>query len=242
MGAIVSVDGDQWGLDDPYVVSGHIHSKQPPQENIYYPDEDQFHSIAKIAYQKKVNVPIFSLHSTSKGFIGECGYRGGYIEIRNVNKDILSQLLKVRSIGLCANTNGQLVTYLMVSPPVEGDISFDQYIKERNDILSSLARKSKIIAENLNRIDGISCNTPRGAMYLFPKLQLPERDFQGKPADFRFCEHLVKDAGIVTVPGSGFGQREGTHHLRMTFLPPEDKIEAIMDNFESSYIKFVRSK
>ena len=37
MGAIVSVDGDQWGLDDPYVVSGHIHSKQTPQENIYYP-------------------------------------------------------------------------------------------------------------------------------------------------------------------------------------------------------------
>ena len=36
MGAIVSVEGDKWALDNPYVVSGHIHSKQSPQENIYY--------------------------------------------------------------------------------------------------------------------------------------------------------------------------------------------------------------
>lgn len=36
MGAIISVEGDKWSLDNPYVVSGHIHSKQSPQENIYY--------------------------------------------------------------------------------------------------------------------------------------------------------------------------------------------------------------
>ena len=36
MGAIISVDGDKWEPSFPYVVSGHIHSKQSPQENIYY--------------------------------------------------------------------------------------------------------------------------------------------------------------------------------------------------------------
>lgn len=36
MGAIVSVDGDKWSLNYPLVVSGHIHSRQQPQENIYY--------------------------------------------------------------------------------------------------------------------------------------------------------------------------------------------------------------
>ena len=36
MGAIVSVDGDKWSLNHPLVVSGHIHSRQQPQENIYY--------------------------------------------------------------------------------------------------------------------------------------------------------------------------------------------------------------
>lgn len=36
MGAIVSVDGDKWSEDDPMIISGHIHSKQQPQPNIYY--------------------------------------------------------------------------------------------------------------------------------------------------------------------------------------------------------------
>jgi DNA repair exonuclease SbcCD nuclease subunit len=37
MGAIVSVDGDKWDINNPMVVSGHIHSRQKPQENMYYP-------------------------------------------------------------------------------------------------------------------------------------------------------------------------------------------------------------
>jgi DNA repair exonuclease SbcCD nuclease subunit len=36
MGAIISVEGDKWPLNYPNVVSGHIHSRQIPQENIYY--------------------------------------------------------------------------------------------------------------------------------------------------------------------------------------------------------------
>ena len=37
MGAIISVEGDKWPLDYPPVISGHIHSRQQPQKNIYYP-------------------------------------------------------------------------------------------------------------------------------------------------------------------------------------------------------------
>jgi len=36
MGAITSIDGDRWSEKYPYVVSGHIHSRQNPQVNIYY--------------------------------------------------------------------------------------------------------------------------------------------------------------------------------------------------------------
>lgn len=41
MGAIVSVDGDSWEKDNPQVVSGHIHSRQRPQPNIFYPGSSQ---------------------------------------------------------------------------------------------------------------------------------------------------------------------------------------------------------
>jgi DNA repair exonuclease SbcCD nuclease subunit len=36
MGAITSIDGDNWNVDYPQIVSGHIHSNQSPQKNIYY--------------------------------------------------------------------------------------------------------------------------------------------------------------------------------------------------------------
>lgn len=36
MGSIISVEGDKWSLNNPPIISGHIHNKQKPQENIFY--------------------------------------------------------------------------------------------------------------------------------------------------------------------------------------------------------------
>ena len=36
MGAIVSEIGDKWNLKNPNIISGHIHSNQKIQDNIYY--------------------------------------------------------------------------------------------------------------------------------------------------------------------------------------------------------------
>lgn len=47
MGAIVSVEGDKWPLEYPHVVSGHIHSKQRPQNNIYYSGSAMQHAFGE---------------------------------------------------------------------------------------------------------------------------------------------------------------------------------------------------
>ena len=57
MGAIVSVEGDKWPLDYPEIISGHIHSKQKPQNNIYYSGSAMQHAFGEstkniIAYLK----------------------------------------------------------------------------------------------------------------------------------------------------------------------------------------------
>ena len=44
MGAIISEDGDDWPLNYPVVISGHIHSKQQCQDNIYYTGSALQHS------------------------------------------------------------------------------------------------------------------------------------------------------------------------------------------------------
>eukprot|EP00826_Nyctotherus_ovalis_P060161 TRINITY_DN8418_c0_g2_i11.p1 TRINITY_DN8418_c0_g2~~TRINITY_DN8418_c0_g2_i11.p1 ORF type:complete len:348 (-),score=124.52 TRINITY_DN8418_c0_g2_i11:611-1654(-) len=51
---------------------------------------------------------LVSFHSTSKGIIGECGLRGGYMELENLGEFAYSQILKLRSICLCSNSIGQI--------------------------------------------------------------------------------------------------------------------------------------
>jgi alanine transaminase len=62
-------------------------------------------------------------------------------------------------------------------------------------------------------------------MYLFPTITLPERAIQAARAEERqpdefYCLRLLDATGVCVVPGSGFGQEEGTFHFRTTFLAP----------------------
>lgn len=51
-------------------------------------------------------------------------------------------------------------------------------------------------------------------MYSFPQIRLPPKALEiaqhaGKAADVYYCLKLLEATGISTVPGSGFGQKEG---------------------------------
>ena len=188
---------------------------------------------------------LVSFHSTSKGFIGECGLRGGYFELQGFPGETKTQLLKLASISLCANVPGQFATGLMVKPPKKGEPSFKTYAKERGDIMASLERRANRIADALNKLPGVTCNAAEGAMYLFPQLQLPAAAIaaaaaQGMPADEFYCLRLLEATGLVAVPGSGFGQVDGTYHFRTTFLPPEkalDKVLKRLSAFQKAFMK-----
>ena len=89
------------------------------QENTY---DVEFHSFAQSVWECP-EVPLFSLHSVSKGFSGECGHRGGYLEIRNMprlkstNQTMNDVLFRQASVNLCSNTVGQILVYLMGNRP-----------------------------------------------------------------------------------------------------------------------------
>ena len=69
------------------------------------------------------HVQLASFHSVSKGFVGECGRRGGFVELHNIDADVKAELYKLCSVSLCSNVPGQLMVGLMVNPPAEGDES-----------------------------------------------------------------------------------------------------------------------
>ncbi|KAL3895508.1 MAG: hypothetical protein SGPRY_013495, partial [Prymnesium sp.] len=123
------------------------------------------------ALAKKAQV--ISFHSTSKGFLGECGLRGGYFELQNIPEDVKAQIVKLASVSLCSNVVGQFATGLMVRPPSKGELSYAEYSSERQAILDSLAKRARDTAAALDALPGMSCNAAEGAMYLFPQLHLP---------------------------------------------------------------------
>lgn len=49
---------------------------------------------------------------------GECGRRGGYVEVVNVPEDVAAEMYKLASINLCSNVNGQICTAMVMNPPV----------------------------------------------------------------------------------------------------------------------------
>jgi len=60
-------------------------------------------------------------------------------------------------------------------------------------------------------LEGVTCNKAEGAMYLFPRLHLPQKAIKAAEAantapDALYTCRLLEDTGIVAVPGSGFGQ------------------------------------
>lgn len=66
MGAIISIEGDKWPVDYPQVISGHIHSNQTPQENIYYPGSAMQHAFGE---SEKNVLPIITMDpEDSRGY------------------------------------------------------------------------------------------------------------------------------------------------------------------------------
>ncbi|CAA7395590.1 unnamed protein product [Spirodela intermedia] len=216
------------------------------QENIYV-DNKKFHSFKKIARSMgygEEDIALVSFQSVSKGYYGECGKRGGYMELTGFTAEVREQIYKIASVNLCSNISGQILASLVMNPPQEGDESFESYVDEKDGILLSLARRAKTLEEAFNSLEGVTCNRAEGAMYLFPRLHLPHKAIEAAKAaktapDALYARRLLDATGIVVVPGSGFGQVPGTWHIRCTILPQEDKIPAIVSRLKEFHEAFM---
>ncbi|KAI1374440.1 PLP-dependent transferase [Hypoxylon crocopeplum] len=208
----------------------------------------KFHSFrqALLTLQKEYpgkydKVELVSLHSVSKGMVGECGHRGGYFDLLGFKSEVEEQIYKFVSITLCAPVVGQCLVELMVNPPQPGDPSFELYDAEYNAIFNALKTRAYALYEAFKEMEGVECGEPQGSMYLFPTIHVPARAAEaakkeGRSPDEFYCMRLLEATGVCVVPGSGFGQADGTLHFRTTFLAPGTEWVGSVKKFHKEFI------
>ena len=100
-------------------------------------------------------------------------------------------------------------------------------------MVQKLKNRRDLVFKRINEIEGLECSKPKGAFYMFPRIDLKNK----WKNDLEFVIELLNSTGVLTVHGSGFGAM-GTGHFRIVYLPQEEILNKSMDKIE----KFVKDK
>jgi alanine-synthesizing transaminase len=170
-------------------------------------EDDEHISIASVA----PDVPVVTFGGLSKNYLVP-GWRIGWgivsgeaATVKNYNEGI-QRLLRAR---LCANHPEQYA----IKPALEGPQ--DHLIEVRKKLRS----RRDLTVRWCNSTPRVSCVSPRGAFYAYPRIDIPE-------GDDVFVKELIIQKHVMVVHGSGFGQKPGTKHFRIVFLPDEKTLSS----------------
>ena len=169
------------------------------------------------------DVPVLTFNGLSKSYVVP-GWRIGWGVVSgpaDMLGDYCEAIRKMERARLSANHPQQYA--------IEGALEGDQ--SNLHQMIEVLQRRRDITLDGLNAIDGVSCVKPEGAFYAFPRVELSIPDEQ-------FVTEVIRETGVVIVPGSGFGQRPGTQHFRVVFLPPDDILEKAFERIATIVKKY----
>ncbi len=165
-------------------------------------DDDEHISMAAVA----PDVPVVTFGGLSKNYLVP-GWRIGWgivsgeaATVKNYNEGI-QRLLRAR---LCANHPEQYAIKAALEGPQDHLIEVRKKLRARRDLT----------VQWCNSTPRVSCVSPRGAFYAYPRIDIPE-------GDDVFVKELILQKHVMVVQGSGFGQKPGTKHFRIVFLPDE---------------------
>ena len=96
-----------------------------------------------------------------------------------------------------------------------------------SDFVSEMKKHRDLVVKRLNEMPGLSCSTPKGAFYAFPKIE--DNRFGN---DKEFVTKLLESKGVLTVHGSGFGEQYGSGHFRLVYLANLDILNSAMNKIE----------
>ncbi|MDX9873625.1 MAG: pyridoxal phosphate-dependent aminotransferase [Spongiibacteraceae bacterium] len=184
----------------------------------------------KILYDGAVHVPLLSLaddvlcisfNGLSKAY-RLAGFRSGWMIIggaKHIARDYIEGLDILTSMRLCANVPAQHA--------VQTALGGYQSINDLVLPTGRLGRQRDLAWEMLNAIPGVSCVKPKGAMYLFPRLDPKVHPISN---DEQLVLDLLRQEKLLLVQGTAFNWPE-PDHFRVVFLPQPDDLQMAMERF-----------
>lgn len=107
-------------------------------------------------------------------------------------------------------------------------------VKEMND---AFLRRRDLVVGRLTAIEGVRCNTPDGAFYVFPDLSAFYGKSDGESTindSIDLCMYLLEKGHIAAVPGAAFGSPDC---IRISFANSDENLVKAMDRLEASLAK-----
>jgi len=144
------------------------------------------------------------------------GFRSGWMIVSGAKhkaRDFIEGLDILASMRLCANVPAQHA----IQTSLGGRQSINDLILPGGRLLEQRDRAWEL----LNQIPGVSCVKPRGAIYLFPKLDPKVHRIHD---DEKLVFDLLTQEKMLLVQGTAFNWPE-PDHLRVVFLPRAEQIE-----------------
>ncbi|HUK25903.1 MAG TPA: aminotransferase class I/II-fold pyridoxal phosphate-dependent enzyme [Terriglobales bacterium] len=165
-------------------------------------DGDQHLSIAAIA----PDLPVVTFGGLSKNYLAP-GWRVGWGMVsgeENAVKPYIEGIHRLLRARLSANHPEQYAIKVALEGPQAHLAGVNARLRAQRDLT----------VKSCNAIPRMSCVPPRGAFYAFPRIDIPE-------GDDVFVKELLLQKHVLVVHGSGFGQKPGSQHFRVVFLPDE---------------------
>ena len=176
--------------------------------------DQEFTGIGKVAG----NSPVIILNGFSKVHLMS-GWRVGYIAFNDSPQldSIRENLPKLARVRISTNLPVQYAALESLRGPQDYIGKFVSELKIHRDY----------VIKRLNAMNNITCSNPQGAFYAFPKIE--NNKFS---SDKDFVLELLKQKGVLTVHGSGFGTQYGSGHFRIVYLPNMEILESAMNKIE----------
>ncbi|AVP94706.1 MULTISPECIES: pyridoxal phosphate-dependent aminotransferase [Aeromonas] len=161
------------------------------------------------------DVMVVTFNGLSKAYRA-CGFRQGWMVITGPKgraRGYIEGLEMLASMRLCANVPMQHA----IQTALGGYQSINELILPGG----RLRRQRDKAWELLNEIPGVSCVKPKGALYMFPRLDPKVYDIRD---DQKMVFDLLQQEKLLLVQGTGFNW-PAPDHFRLVFLPREEELE-----------------